>query len=108
MAKHLCRLSPQGRVAFYYDMKIAEPCLLPGGESGVDLWPTLDALTDTPLLLVRGALSDLLGVSTAMEMQRRLPNMRYCEVPRAGHAPTLDEPVAAAAIDAFLAAIEGA
>lgn len=105
MTKCLCRLTSQGRIVFDYDMKIAEPFRLPGGEGGVDLWPTLDALADTPLLLVRGALSDILSTPTAMEMKRRLPHMQYCEVPRVGHTPTLEEPCVAAAIDAFLAVI---
>lgn len=107
MAKRLCRLSPGGRIVFDYDMKIAEPFRLPGGEGGVDLWPALESLGDVPLLLVRGALSDLLSAETARQMQQRLPRMRYCEVPRAGHTPTLGEPEAIQAIEALLADVEG-
>src|SRR3546814_6943105 len=75
MAKRLCRLTPNGRIAFDYDMKIAEPFRLPGGEGGVDLWPALEAFADVPLLLLRGERSELLSRDTAMEMQRRLPHM---------------------------------
>lgn len=106
MAKRLCRLNANGRIGFDYDMKIAEPLRLPGGEAGVDLWPTLDALAETPLLLVHGERSDILSVETAMEMQQRLPHMGYCKLPRVGHAPTLDEPAAATAIDEFLARLK--
>jgi len=101
-AKRLCRLTPAGRVVLDYDMKIAEPFRLPGGENGVDLWPALDALKNLPTLLVRGALSDILSARTAARMRRHLPHMHYCELPRTGHAPTLEEPQAAAAIDALL------
>src|SRR3546814_4536197 len=82
MAKRLCRLTPNGRIAFDYDMKIAEPFRLPGGEGGVDLWPALEAFADVPLLLLRGERSDLLSRDTAMEMQRRLPHMAYFEIAR--------------------------
>src|SRR3546814_16179856 len=44
MAKRLYRLTSGGRIVLDYDMRIAEPLRLPGGEAGVDLWPTLDAL----------------------------------------------------------------
>lgn len=106
MAKRVCRLTSGGRVVFDYDMKIAEPFRLPGGEGGVDLWPAFGALAPLPVLLVRGKLSDLLSARTALEMKRRKPDMDYCEVPGTGHAPTLMEPPAIAAIDAFLARLE--
>jgi pimeloyl-ACP methyl ester carboxylesterase len=56
---------------------------------------------------VRGELSDLLAESTAQEMQTRLPQMELVSVPRVGHAPTLEEPEAVAALDALLARISG-
>ncbi len=55
-----------------------------------------------PLLLVRGALSDLVSADIADKMQRRAPNMQRVDVPRVGHAPTLSEPVAVDAILRFL------
>lgn len=38
-AKRLARLGPNGRIVFDYDMRLAEPFKVPGGEVGVDLWP---------------------------------------------------------------------
>ena len=64
-----------------------------------------DALRDVPMVLVRGELSDLLSQETQAEMGTRNPAMSAVTVPRVGHAPTLDEPEARAAIDAMLAAI---
>lgn len=105
MAKRTCRLTPQGRIVQDYDMKIAEPFRLPGGEAGVDMWPALDALKGRPTLLVRGELSDILSAGNADEMVRRLPNMELVTVPDVGHAPVLDEAEAAAGIDRLLARV---
>lgn len=86
-----------------YDMAIAEPFKQPGNAAPPDLWPAWDALGEVPVTLVRGALTDLLSEQTVAEMQRRLPQLNVVMVPRVGHAPTLEEPPAAAAIDNLLA-----
>jgi pimeloyl-ACP methyl ester carboxylesterase len=101
-AKRLCRLTPAGRIVFDYDMRIAEPFKLPGGEAGFDLWPVFRALNGIPSLVVRGGISDLLSAGTAAKMVAENPAMESVTVPDVGHAPTLDEPEAAAAIDALL------
>ena len=51
-----------------------------------------------PLLLVRGAESDLLSIEVAERMVRELHDCRMVEVPGVGHAPTLMEPEAFNAI----------
>lgn len=104
-AKRLCRLTSEGRIVFAYDKKIAEPFKLPGGEAGVDLWPLFDTLADVPALLMRGELSDVVAPATTTEMVKRLKSVEAVTVPRVGHAPVLDEPEAAAAIDRLLARI---
>lgn len=55
-----------------------------------------------PVLLIRGALSDLLSKDIADKMQRRAPSLKRVEVPRVGHAPMLDEAPAVEAISTFL------
>jgi pimeloyl-ACP methyl ester carboxylesterase len=105
-AKRLCRLTEKGRIVYDYDMKIAEPFRLPGGEAGVDLWPAFDSLKAVPMALVRGERSDILSDATARAMVKRHRGLDYVTVPRTGHAPTLTEPVAAAAIDRMLAKIK--
>jgi pimeloyl-ACP methyl ester carboxylesterase len=104
-AKRVCKLSPGGRIVLDYDMRLAEPFKLPGGEAGVDLWPAFRSLADTPTLLVRGELSDLLSLETAEQMKAEHPKMEMVTVPRIGHAPTLEEPEAAEAIDKLLARV---
>jgi pimeloyl-ACP methyl ester carboxylesterase len=56
--------------------------------SGVDLWPTYDAIR-CPVLVLRGAESDLLPKATALEMTRRGPKAELVEFPDVGHAPWL-------------------
>ncbi len=68
-----------------------------------DLWPLWDGLKGLPLLAVRGELSDLLSVATLEKMVERHEGLVSVTVPGRGHAPMLDEPVAVAAVDAFLA-----
>ena len=108
MAKRLCRLTPAGRIVPDYDNRIAEPFRLPGGETGVDMWATIDALRAAPTLLVRGELSDILSRSTAEEMGRRMPRLELLNLPRTGHAPTLDEPACRQAIDRLLDRVSAA
>lgn len=103
MAKRVLTVQQNGRIAFDYDMSIAEP--FQGGEGGAppDLWPAFEALRDAPLLVVRGGLSDLLSAQTAEEMVARHPDAELVTVPGVGHAPLLEEPEALAAIDRLLA-----
>jgi pimeloyl-ACP methyl ester carboxylesterase len=56
-----------------------------------------------PVLIVRGANSDVLGVETATAMAEAHPGTRIAEVPGVGHAPSLNEPEAALALESFLA-----
>jgi pimeloyl-ACP methyl ester carboxylesterase len=104
MAKRTMVLVSNGRIAFDYDMKIAEP-ILADEASAVppDLWPLLRALAGKPAVLVRGALSGILSAETLARMGEELPGARTVTVPGIGHAPTLDEPEVRAAIDAMLA-----
>jgi pimeloyl-ACP methyl ester carboxylesterase len=103
MAKRCMALGSNGRIAFDYDMKIAEPFAQPGGEAGVDLWPGFEALAGRPVLVLRGELSDILSAATLDAMAKRVAGIKTATVPRVGHAPTLDEPESRAAILKLLA-----
>jgi pimeloyl-ACP methyl ester carboxylesterase len=104
-AKRVCKLTPNGRIGFDYDMRIAEPFKVPGGATGFDLWQAFDGLKGVPSLVVRGALSDLLDEATVADMLARNAEMETVTVPRVGHAPTLDEPEAVEAIQRLLARV---
>jgi pimeloyl-ACP methyl ester carboxylesterase len=72
-----------------YDPRIAEAFKAAPLED-VDLWPVWDAIR-CPVLLLRGADSDVLPAATAAEMARRGPGARVVEFVEAGHAPKLME-----------------
>lgn len=105
MAKRLMTLTSNGRIVFDYDMKIAEPFIGMEPDEQPDMWPCVDALAGRPILLLRGGLSDLLSDATLQRMKRQLPEAEAVTIERVGHAPTLDEPEAIAAIDRLLARI---
>jgi pimeloyl-ACP methyl ester carboxylesterase len=101
MARRNCR-EEGGEIRFDYDMAIADPFKVAGPTPKVDMWPLFAALAQKPLLVVRGALSELLSPEVAQKMRLAAPGARFVDVPDIGHAPMLDEPEAVAAIDGFL------
>ena len=104
-ARRVCR-ETDGVIRFDYDMGIAEPFALPPPDPAFDLWPAFETLGGLPGLLVRGEYSDVLEAGTASEMVRRVPAMEMVTLPRIGHAPTLEEPEAVAAIDRLLQTVD--
>lgn len=107
MARRNCR-EENGEICFDYDMAIALPFNTTSGQPTVDMWPFYRALANKPLLVVRGAKSDLLSAEAFERMKAAAPNASFAVVPRVGHAPELNEPEAVAAIDAFLDELERA
>jgi pimeloyl-ACP methyl ester carboxylesterase len=102
-AKRVMTLSSNARIVFDYDMKIAEPFVqLDPDAAQADMWPALEALAGRPTLIVRGALSDLLSTATLDGMLQRLPDAEAITIADVGHAPTLCEAEAFAAIDRLL------
>ena len=106
MAKRTMVVTQNGRICFDYDMAIAEPFAKPGNAAPPNLWLAFEALQDVPMVLLRGELSDLLTAETVAQMRVRNPAMQVVTVPRVGHAPTLDEIEARAAIHALLDGVE--
>jgi pimeloyl-ACP methyl ester carboxylesterase len=105
LAKRLMAVGAGGRIAFDYDMKIAEPFLAPPPDQPFDMWPAFRALGGKPVLAMRGELSDILSAPTLAAMGRELPELDSVTIPRVGHAPTLEEPTAQAAIARLLAQV---
>tara|TARA_B100000678_G_scaffold17787_1_gene13923 strand:+ start:139 stop:1026 length:888 start_codon:yes stop_codon:yes gene_type:complete len=107
-AKRTMVLGQHGRISFDYDMAIADPFREnedTGGAPAANLWLAFESLAETPLLLVRGELSNLLSQDTVDQMRTRNRGMQVVGIPDTGHAPTLEEPEAVAAIDALLAQV---
>jgi pimeloyl-ACP methyl ester carboxylesterase len=67
------------------------------------LWPQFDALARVPLMLIRGALTDLLSEATVQQMRARRRQLDYVEVPDEGHPPRLGTPEMIARIAKFAA-----
>ncbi|NUP85375.1 MAG: alpha/beta hydrolase [Burkholderiaceae bacterium] len=89
----------------HYDPGIAVPFrlitpeLAQAGEAM--LWHSWDALR-IPVLLLRGAQSDLLSAGTAQAMTQRGPRARLVEFAGVGHAPMLVQPDQVDAVRSFL------
>jgi pimeloyl-ACP methyl ester carboxylesterase len=92
-----------GRLVTTYDPKLATTL------AGVDLqrpipnlWKEFDALASVPVMVIRGANSDILSAHTVEAMRTRHPALEAMEVPDQGHAPLLAEAQTIAQIDAFV------
>jgi pimeloyl-ACP methyl ester carboxylesterase len=68
-----------------------------------NLWPFWAAMRGIPILVIRGAQSDILSGATFAKMKAENPDLAQLEVAQRGHVPLLDEPECIAAIDALLA-----
>lgn len=68
----------------------------------LDPWDAFNGIR-CPVLVLRGAESDILSSGTAAKMGER-PDTRVVEVPGVGHAPVLTERESVAALTAFLSA----
>ena len=89
----------------HYDLGLAVPLAAQNAEAYAAgeklLWQAYDAL-DCPVLIVRGAESDLLSAATLAEMRARNPRASSIEFAGVGHAPTLMTPEQIDPVAAFL------
>lgn len=91
-----------GKPVAGYDPKIARGFSVLDGPMP-PLWPQFMALKRAPVLVIRGANSDLLSESTIEEMKKRHPNCTSYTVPAEGHAPLLWDRGSQTAITEFFA-----
>jgi pimeloyl-ACP methyl ester carboxylesterase len=97
----------QGALKPAYDIGIARAL------SGIDierpipsLWHEFDALAGVPMLVIRGANSDILSAATVEAMRARRTKMEMIEVADQGHAPLLEGDLVRQ-IASFVQACEG-
>lgn len=99
LAETTLRRLPDGRLTAHYDPRIvAQFEAHPGDYERWDLYDTLDL----PLMVLRGANSDLLLPDVAAEMCRRGPKAQLVEIPGCGHAPGLNTAEQIGIVEAFL------
>lgn len=96
LVQHSVRRREDGRWALRYDPAIGswsaqpDPELPLGPEflRGIDLWSAWNTV-ECPVLVLRGANSDVLLARTVEEMRRRKPGLESVEFAGVGHAPAL-------------------
>ena len=80
-----------GELAPTYDVRLARTL----AEFDIErplaaMWNEFDALSRVPVLVIRGANSDILSAATAAAMRERHPGAEIIEVSDQGHVPVLD------------------
>jgi pimeloyl-ACP methyl ester carboxylesterase len=92
-----------GKLVPTYDVSIAQTLeTMDLTQPPAPLWPQFDQLAGVPLMVIRGANSDLLSPATVQAMQARREDLVALDVPDQGHAPLLVEHEVISRIAAFI------
>jgi pimeloyl-ACP methyl ester carboxylesterase len=114
------KLAPQDWIAFAqrtwrehrgalmpnHDLKLARALRGVSLERLPTFWDQFDALAHIPLMVIRGANSDMLASTTLNAMLARRGQLEVVVVPDQGHAPLLTEPKVIRRIAAFVASCD--
>ena len=102
LALGVLRQRPDGRWGWKLDPAYIEQRVARGAPDQPEAWRVLATLA-CPILLVWGTDSDVLSAAQARRMIDTMLHGELAAVPGVGHAPTLVEPAASAALERFLA-----
>jgi pimeloyl-ACP methyl ester carboxylesterase len=103
LAERTFRTREDGKLVYDWDTAIVKN--LRAMKALPDLWALFHGLRKVPVLALRGEISDVLSQATFERMGEGMPKLTRVTVPGVGHVPTMEEPAAKQAIDAFLAAV---
>jgi pimeloyl-ACP methyl ester carboxylesterase len=96
-----------GRLVPTYDVRIAETLeSLDVTQPPPPLWAQFDALSAVPVMVVRGANSDILSAATVVGMRAHHSDLEAIEVADQGHAPLLAEPEIIGRVRTFIVGCE--
>ncbi|MBE9556045.1 MAG: alpha/beta hydrolase [Proteobacteria bacterium] len=88
LATHNARKLEDGGIGLAYDPGIAKAAFSPEEPSDVEMWDIWDQVK-CPVLVLRGAESDLLLPETVERMKTSGPGCEAVDIPGCGHAPSL-------------------
>lgn len=104
-AEQLASPNGEGGVTLDYDPAMADTVRgYSPDDPAPDFWPAFAALGGKPVLVIRGAHSDLLSAATVESMRRRHCGLQTLVIPDEGHAPLLWDRLSTETIKTFLAA----
>ena len=96
-----------GKLVLSYDPALARTLDPIGPDAELpNLWPMFEALKSVPVLVVRGANSDLLSAETVEEMRGAHPDLDVLTVIDQGHTPLLETPDVLSQVRRFVARVE--
>ncbi|MEM8664343.1 MAG: alpha/beta hydrolase [Pseudomonadota bacterium] len=103
LAKQLARPAKDGGVELDYDPALSEGFQAAADAPSPDFWPAFDALCKVPVMVIRGAHSDLLSAATVEAMRRRHRALETFVAEGEGHAPLLWDRRSIEAVKRFVA-----
>jgi pimeloyl-ACP methyl ester carboxylesterase len=92
--------TPEGGLTWKIDPAVRNIPRTGAAARPIDMWVPY-ARIQAKMLVIRGAESDILAAATTERMRTVVPGTQAVEIPGVGHAPTLNEPTATAAIKQF-------
>ncbi len=100
---HMLYTDKDGAPVAQYDPAIRKNFDDQDDQSAPDLWPLFTMMHSIPMVVLRGALSDILAADTLERMQAEHPDLVAITVPNVGHVPLMREKIVQDAIDALIA-----
>lgn len=101
-ARATWREGPDGMLHFDWDPRLARTVRRAGRSA--DPWTVFKSLGPMPVLVLRGALSDVLSEETVARMAQEHEGLKTAVIPDSGHPPSLSEPKSVETLDEFLTA----